>query len=294
MESSSGKIRQSSYNRAQPRQDQAARRGAQALARTVRAARRADQERASRARRAPADRAGADARAGEPHRGARAVAALRAEVLVVTARVSAPSSPPRRGTPFRIEPERMQTLADTLNVMELRLGRRDRVGRDRRRARLGAQLRDRRGLKRSSRPPPRESRRWTRPLVSPRHRRRDRNPGIPPLPAVHRPPPHPAAHGERAARAHGRTEGLPRAHPGGTPHLRGDPRPTPAPPARRCAGTSPARSGVTASSPPSARKPLEDPPDALAGGAGALLRPARARGFEGTRRRSPASRKCSP
>lgn len=52
-----------------------------------------------------------------------AVAALRAEGLVVTRQgVGAFVSPAPQHTPFRIEPENMQTLADILNVMELRLG----------------------------------------------------------------------------------------------------------------------------------------------------------------------------
>ena len=52
-----------------------------------------------------------------------AVAALRAEGLVVTRQgVGAFVSAAPQHAPFRIEPERMQTLADILNVMELRLG----------------------------------------------------------------------------------------------------------------------------------------------------------------------------
>ena len=52
-----------------------------------------------------------------------AVAALRAEGLVVTRQgVGAFVSAEPQHAPFRIEPERMQTLADILNVMELRLG----------------------------------------------------------------------------------------------------------------------------------------------------------------------------
>jgi DNA-binding FadR family transcriptional regulator len=52
-----------------------------------------------------------------------AVAALRAEGLVVTRQgVGAFVSADPQHAPFRIEPERMQTLADILNVMELRLG----------------------------------------------------------------------------------------------------------------------------------------------------------------------------
>ena len=52
-----------------------------------------------------------------------AVAALRAEGLVVTRQgVGAFVSAEPQRAPFRIEPERMQTLGDILNVMELRLG----------------------------------------------------------------------------------------------------------------------------------------------------------------------------
>jgi DNA-binding FadR family transcriptional regulator len=52
-----------------------------------------------------------------------AVAALRAEGLVVTRQgVGAFVSADAQHAPFRIEPERMRTLADILNVMELRLG----------------------------------------------------------------------------------------------------------------------------------------------------------------------------
>jgi DNA-binding FadR family transcriptional regulator len=52
-----------------------------------------------------------------------AVAALRAEGLVITRQgVGAFVSADPQQAPFRIEPERMQTLPDILNVMELRLG----------------------------------------------------------------------------------------------------------------------------------------------------------------------------
>jgi DNA-binding FadR family transcriptional regulator len=52
-----------------------------------------------------------------------AVAALRAEGLVITRQgVGAFVSAAPQHAPFRIEPERMQTLGDVLNVMELRLG----------------------------------------------------------------------------------------------------------------------------------------------------------------------------
>ena len=52
-----------------------------------------------------------------------AVAALRAEGLVITRQgVGAFVSAEPTRAPFRIEPERMQSLADILDVMELRLG----------------------------------------------------------------------------------------------------------------------------------------------------------------------------
>src|SRR4051794_16443900 len=52
-----------------------------------------------------------------------AVAALRAEGLVITRQgVGAFVSAEPQRAPFRIEPERMQSLNDVLNVMELRLG----------------------------------------------------------------------------------------------------------------------------------------------------------------------------
>jgi len=52
-----------------------------------------------------------------------AVAALRAEGLVVTRQgVGAFVSAQPQHAPFRIDPERMQSIADILNVMELRLG----------------------------------------------------------------------------------------------------------------------------------------------------------------------------
>jgi DNA-binding FadR family transcriptional regulator len=52
-----------------------------------------------------------------------AVAALRAEGLVITRQgVGAFVSAEPQRAPYRLEPERMQSLADILNVMELRLG----------------------------------------------------------------------------------------------------------------------------------------------------------------------------
>src|SRR5438105_12879931 len=52
-----------------------------------------------------------------------AVAALRAEGLVITRQgVGAFVSAEPQRAPFRIEPERMQSLSDILGVMELRLG----------------------------------------------------------------------------------------------------------------------------------------------------------------------------
>src|SRR3954468_12996528 len=89
-ESSSGKIRQSSYNHAESRQaagvqDPAARRAAQALAGPVRAARRADQERTPRAGRTLPTEQALTRAAGVSRTVVReAVAALRAEGLVIT------------------------------------------------------------------------------------------------------------------------------------------------------------------------------------------------------------------
>ena len=52
-----------------------------------------------------------------------AVAALRAEGLVITRQgVGAFVAPEPQHSPFRIEPERLQSLDNVLNVMELRLG----------------------------------------------------------------------------------------------------------------------------------------------------------------------------
>src|SRR3954467_13731983 len=233
-ESSSGKIRQSSYNHAESRQaagvqDPAARRAAQALAGPVRAARRADQERTPRAGCTAAYRAGADARgAREPHRGARG----RGGAARRRPRDHAPGRGRLRlGRPAACAvSHRARAHADAGRHPQ-RHGAssrgRDRVGRHRRRACLAraaardrpcpASNRARRGVRQVG------GRR--RPFVPRRHCRCDRQPRVRALPAVHRPPPHPAAHGERAARAHGWAEGLPRADPGGAPaHLRGDRR----------------------------------------------------------------------
>src|SRR4051812_29952688 len=60
--------------------------------------------------------------------------------------------------------------------------------------------------------------------------------------------------------------------------------------ARRCGGISPARSSVTASLPPSAKRPLENPADPLAGGNAALLRRARLGGSSRARASGPKSK----
>ena len=150
---------------------------------------------------APADRAGADAAARVSRTVVReAVAALRAEGLVVTRQgVGAFVSAEPRHAPFRIEPERMQTLADILNVMELRLGVEIES------AGIAAERASARSCAASARPEAIEQERrgkvgggrdlgFHRAIAD-----ATGNPGIPALPAVHRPPPHPAAHGERAA-----------------------------------------------------------------------------------------------
>ena len=153
-----------------------------------------------------------------------AVAALRAEGLVVTrqgvgAFVSA--EPPR--APFRIEPERMQSLDDILAVMELRLGveiesaglAAERASAAQLRA-IGCGLEKRSSAAPTGRSAVDEDLAFHRAIAD-----ATGNAEVPALPAVHRPPPHPAAHRERAHRAHGRRARLPRAHPGrAPPHLR--------------------------------------------------------------------------
>src|SRR5882672_8586298 len=219
MESSSGKIRQSSYNHAgSPRQDPPAGGRKKALAPPVRAARRADQERALLARSAPAHRAGADARgAREPHGSARGGGRI-------ARRGPGGDSPGRRGVrvggaaaralPHRSRAHAVARRRSACHGAAPRGG--DRVGRTRRRARL-------------ARPGARHCRclgddrlRGSRrqiggrrgPGAAPRHRRGDRQRRVPALSPVHRPAPDPAPHGERAARADGRPARLPRPDPG--------------------------------------------------------------------------------
>jgi len=127
IESSSVKIRQSSYNARFGRQDvrirslAPARKLSRALIEQL-----AEQIRSGRL--APGARLPTEQALTRAARVSRtvvreAVAALRAEGLVVTRQgVGAFVTPEPQRAPFRIEPERMQTLADVLNVMELRLG----------------------------------------------------------------------------------------------------------------------------------------------------------------------------
>jgi DNA-binding FadR family transcriptional regulator len=127
MESSSDKIRQSSYNARFGRQDvrlrplAPARKLSRALIEQL-------AERIRSGRLAPGARLPTEQALTRAARVSRtvvreAVAALRAEGLVVTRQgVGAFVTPEPQRAPFRIEPERMQTLADVLNVMELRLG----------------------------------------------------------------------------------------------------------------------------------------------------------------------------
>src|SRR5438445_2694460 len=128
MESSSGKIRQSSYNcRGSRRQAMRIR----PLATEHKLSRRLFEQLAGEIR---SGRLAAGARLPTEQaltRAARvsrtvvreAVAALRAEGLVITRQgVGAFVSAEPQRAPFRIEPERMQSLSDILGVMELRLG----------------------------------------------------------------------------------------------------------------------------------------------------------------------------
>src|SRR5438094_5802476 len=128
MESSSGKIRQSSYNC----------RGSRRQAMRIRPL--ASEHKPSPAR---YEQLAAEIKSGRLAPGARlpteealtraarvsrtvvreAVAALRAEGLVITRQgVGAFVSPEPQRAPFRIEPEHLRSLADIFNVMELRLG----------------------------------------------------------------------------------------------------------------------------------------------------------------------------
>src|SRR5438067_8297481 len=128
MESSSGKIRQSSYNC----------RGSRRQAMRIRPL--ASEHKLSRAlyeqlaaeiksgRLAPSARLPTEEALTRAARVSRtvvreAVAALRAERLVITRQgVGAFVSPEPQRAPFRIEPEHLRSLADIINVMELRLG----------------------------------------------------------------------------------------------------------------------------------------------------------------------------
>src|SRR3989454_7132530 len=128
MESSSGKIRQSSYNcRGSRRQAMRIR----PLATEHKLSRRLFEQLAGEIR---SGRLAPGARLPTEHaltRAARvsrtvvreAVAALRAEGLVISRQgVGAFVSAEPTRAPFRIEPERLQSLDEILNVMELRLG----------------------------------------------------------------------------------------------------------------------------------------------------------------------------
>src|SRR2546426_1606195 len=219
MESSSCKIRQSSYNHAaSPRQDPPAGGREKAVAAPVRAARRADQGRPAYPGCAPADRAGAHAGGPcEQDGGARGGGRI-------ACRGAGGDSPGRgrlcfRGTAARAVPHRSRAHAVARGHPQ-RDGaaprRRDRIGRPRRRARLarsGTRHRRRPGRDRSRcRRRKNGSRRG--PGLSSRHRRGDRQRRVSALSAVHRPAPDPAPHGERAARADGRPARLPCPHPG--------------------------------------------------------------------------------
>src|SRR5882672_2809150 len=276
MESSSGKIRQSSYNHAgSPRQDPPAGGRKKALAPPVRAARRADQERALLARSAPAHRAGAEARgAREPHGSARGGGRI-------ARRGPGGDSPGRRGVrvggaaaralPHRSRAHAVARRRSACHGAAPRGG--DRVGRTRRRARL-------------ARPGARHCRclgddrlRGSRrqiggrrgPGAAPRHRRGDRQRRVPALSPVHRPAPDPAPHGERAARADGRPARLPCPHSGrASQDLPGDRAPRSergargdAPPPHPLARALPTARGATQSS-VVARILLTHSPEALA------------------------------
>src|SRR6267142_717658 len=219
MESSSDKIRQSSYNHAaSPRQDPPARDREKAVAAPVRAARRADQGRPARTRRAAAHRARAHTGGPcEQDRGARGGRG--------TARRGAGGDSPGRGclrfggAAARAVPHRSRAHAVAREPPQgdgAAPRRGDRIGRPRRRARVarpGARHRRRPGRDRS-RCRRRQDRGRRGPGAAPRHRRGDRQRGVPALSPVHRPAPDPAPHGERAARADGRPARLPRSDPG--------------------------------------------------------------------------------
>src|SRR5437899_3018849 len=276
MESSSDKIRQSSYNHAaSPRQDPPARGREKAVAAPVRAARRADQGRPARARRAAADRA--RAHTGGPCKqdgGARGGGRA--------ARRGAGGDSPRRrrlcfrGTAAGAVPHRSRAHAVARRHPQ-RHGaaprRRDRIGRPRRRARLarsGTRHRRRPGRDRS-RCRRRKDRRRRGPGAAPRHRRGDRQRRVSALSPVHRPAPDPAPHGERAARADGRPARLPCPHSGrASQDLPGDRAPRSergargdAPPPHPLARALPTPRGATQSS-VVARILLTHSPEALA------------------------------
>src|SRR5258708_3333071 len=128
MESSSGKIRQSSYNR-RGHLSQAMR--IRPLAAEHKLSRQLFEQLAGEIRSgrlAPGARLPTEQALTRAARVSRtvvreAVAALRAEGLVITRQgVGAFVSAEPQRAPFRIEPERLQSLDDILNVMELRLG----------------------------------------------------------------------------------------------------------------------------------------------------------------------------
>src|SRR5205807_2970084 len=261
MESSSGKIRQSSYNHATSlRQDPPARGRDEAVAAPVRAARRADQGRPARARRAPADRAGAHTGGScEQDGGARGGGCA--------ARRGAGGNPPGRrclcfrGTAARAVPHRSRAHAVARRSPQ-RDGAaprgRDRIGRPRRRARFarsGTRHRRRPGRDRS-RCRRRQDRGRRGSGAAPRHRRGDGQRGVPALSPVHRAAPDPAPHGERAARADGRPARLPCPDPGrASQDLSGDREPRSergargdAPPPHPLARALPTPGGATQSS----------------------------------------------
>src|SRR5712664_4947663 len=128
MESSSGKIRQSSYNcrgslsqamRIRPlaTEHKLSRQLFEQLAGEIRSGRLAP------GARLPTEQALTRAARVSRTVVREAVAALRAEGLVITRQgVGAFVSASPQHAPFRIDPERMESLGDILNVMELRLG----------------------------------------------------------------------------------------------------------------------------------------------------------------------------
>jgi DNA-binding FadR family transcriptional regulator len=182
-----------------------------------------------------------------------AVAALRAEGLVITRQgVGAFVSAEPQRAPFRIEPERMQSLRRHPHVMELRLGVEiESAGLAAERA-SKAQLRASAQRSNAIEAPARGRLGGRRgPRFPSRHRRSDRQSGVRALPAVHRPPPDPRRTvsgltermgGQRAYLALIQEEhrSICDAIAAAIPSAR----------ARPCAATSRARSSATASSPP--------------------------------------------